>query len=143
MNTILHTVDIGASADTVFDALTREEDLSGWWTTQVATGVGDDGDEIQFTMVPGFNPRMRVSDSQTGELVRWTCVDGVEEWSDSTFEFRLEEREGVTVLFFTQNYATEISDEEFGRYNFNWGFYLQSLATYCEKGQGIPFDPES
>ena len=28
-----------------------------------------------------------------------------------------------------------------GTYNFNWGYYLQSLKLYCETGMGTPFVP--
>ena len=141
MDKILHTVDISASPDVVFEALTSQEGLANWWTTQVQTGVGDSDDEIQFRMVEGFNPRMQVTVSEPGHLIRWRCVDGVDDWADDSFEFRLEERDGATVLFFTQHYTEEVDDETYGRYNFNWGFYLQSLCTYCEKGRGLPFQP--
>jgi hypothetical protein len=40
---------------------------------------------------------------------------------------------------FTQIYAQELSDEVYGTYNFNWGYYLQSLKLLCETGMGTPF----
>ena len=40
---------------------------------------------------------------------------------------------------FTQEYAQELSDEVYGVYNFNWGYYLNSLKQLCEKGAGVPF----
>ena len=40
---------------------------------------------------------------------------------------------------FAQDYARELSDEVYGIYNFNWGYYLNSLKQYCEKGVGVPF----
>ena len=36
-------------------------------------------------------------------------------------------RLGRTRLRFTQDYAVELSDDDYGIYNFNWGYYLESL----------------
>ena len=44
-----------------------------------------------------------------------------------------------TQLTFTQDYARELSDEVYGIYNYNWGYYLESLKQYCETGRGKPY----
>jgi hypothetical protein len=31
--------------------------------------------------------------------------------------------------------------EVYGTYNFNWGYYLNSLKQLCGKGDGTPFTP--
>ncbi len=61
--------------------------------------------------------------------------------TDNTFEFALTERNGETLLQFTQEYAQELSDETYGTYNFNWGYYLNSLKLLCETGAGTSFVP--
>ena len=53
------------------------------------------------------------------------------------------ERKGETLVMFSQDYARELSDEVYGIYNFNWGYYLNSLKLLCEKGSGVPFTPPS
>jgi hypothetical protein len=40
---------------------------------------------------------------------------------------------------FWQEYATELSDDAYGTYNFNWGYYLESLRLLCTTGAGKPF----
>ena len=57
-------------------------------------------------------------------LVRWSCVAGHPNWQHNTFSFTLEERNGETALQFVQQYAQELSDETYGTFNFNWGYYL-------------------
>ena len=42
-------------------------------------------------------------------------------------------------LVFRQGYGTQIDEESYGVYNFNWGYYLESLRSYCESGTGKPF----
>jgi len=71
--------------------------------------------------------------------VEWKCVGGHANWKDNTFSFDLDERKGETGLTFEQIYAQELSDEVYGTYNFNWGYYLGSLKSLCETGSGTPF----
>ena len=73
----------------------------------------------------------------------WECVAGHEPWSANTFRFELTGRDGGgTSLLFRQEYAQELSDVQYGVYNFNWGYYLESLRRYCDTGQGAPYAAE-
>ena len=45
---------------------------------------------------------------------------------------------GRTRLRFTQDYAVELSDDDYGIYNFNWGYYLESLRLLATAGPGSP-----
>jgi hypothetical protein len=77
--------------------------------------------------------------SEERSAVRWACVSGEKEWADSTFRFAMEETADMIRLTFVQEYPNQISDEKYGRFNFNWGYYLYSLKKYCESGTGMPF----
>jgi uncharacterized protein YndB with AHSA1/START domain len=141
MKTILHHLRIHAAPNVVFECLTTEEGLGGWWSTHVKIGNG--GTLVDFTFVGGFNPDMRIIRNETNRLVEWRCEAGHDPWLDNTFSFELTPTDdGETDLMFTQHYATELSDEVYGNYNFNWGFYLNSLKSLSETGQGTPFDPD-
>jgi len=35
--------------------------------------------------------------------------------------------------------ARELSDDDYGTYNFNWGYYLESLRLFSTTGSGTPF----
>jgi len=67
------------------------------------------------------------------------CVAGHEPWTDNTFRFELEAKGGATFVRFWQHCARELSDDAYGTYNFNWGYYLDSLRLLCETGSGKPF----
>ena len=138
MKTILHTVDIDASPVKVFDAVTSEKGLASWWTTKVKA---DDhiGGIIEFTFMPIFNPKMEITEREEPRLIAWKCVGGHGPWLNNTFRFVIEPHEEGTMLFFRQEYARELSREEYGRYNFNWGYYLDSLQLLIETGRGKPF----
>lgn len=34
----------------------------------------------------------------------------------------------------------ELDDDEYGIYNYNWGYYLQSLYELLTTGEGKPFE---
>lgn len=138
MRTIHHVLTTTAPPAAVFSALTTAEGLSGWWTTKV-TAEPAVGSVVEFTFEAGFNPRMRVTDLAPGALVAWECVGGHDPWADNTFRFELAGQDGGTLVRFWQNYARELSDDAYGNYNFNWGYYLESLRLLTSAGAGKPF----
>jgi uncharacterized protein YndB with AHSA1/START domain len=142
MKTIHHLVTISTPPARVLEALTTIDGLAAWWTTAVDGDAGPGG-VIDFTFNGGFGPDMKVENAD-GMLVAWTCVGGHEAWSNNTFRFELESTEGgqKTILRFWQQYTIELPDDAYGTYNYNWGYYLESLRVYCETGTGTPFDPE-
>ncbi len=142
MKTILHTVDVRAGCSAVYDALVSESGLAGWWSTQVDADTSAGG-LVRFTFIPIFTPVMRITSLEEAKHVEWTCIGGHEPWEGSTFRFDIQPRAPGSMLLFRQEYARELSTEEYGRYNFNWGCYLNSLKSYAETGAGSPFDPRT
>jgi uncharacterized protein YndB with AHSA1/START domain len=142
MKTIHHVVDIDADSSAAWAALTTDAGLSGWWSRSVTVSGTGTGAEIRFVFDGDFNPVMQVVDAAAGRLV-WRCVDGHDNWRDNTFRFELVDLpDGRTRLRFTQDYAVEISDDDYGIYNFNWGFYLESLRLLLTTGTGRPYPPD-
>ena len=139
MKTILHTVDTGASPQSVFDAIAKIDGLASWWTATVQ-GEAAVGGVINFRFGTTFNPDMKILEFKPPRRVAWTCIDGHDPWLDAMFQFEIEPRSPGSVLFFRQDYARELSDEEYGRYNFNWGYYLESLRRFVETGRGWPYN---
>jgi hypothetical protein len=82
---------------------------------------------------------MRIGEQEQDKEVNWQCVSGHDPWHESTVTFGLEGGNGSTQLTFVQTYAEEMSEEAYGRYNFTWGYYLDSLRQFCETGRGKPF----
>jgi uncharacterized protein YndB with AHSA1/START domain len=138
MKQIIHVVDMKAERDQVYTALTTHRGLTGWWTTDV-TADTTVGGRIDFRFGTVFNAQMRIAALEPVRRVEWKGVGGEQAWLDNRFIFDLGERTGMTLLTFTQDYARELDDEAYGRFNFNWGYYLQSLRELCETGTGFPF----
>lgn len=141
MKTIHHVVDIAADARVVHQNLTRQEGLAGWWSTRVQADGATVGAVVTFTFLEGFNPVMEIIDTDPGRVVAWRCVGGHGPWGDNTFRFELDPRDdNGTRLRFWQHYATELDDDDYGTYNYNWGYYLHSLQRLCESGAGAPYE---
>jgi uncharacterized protein YndB with AHSA1/START domain len=137
---IIHAVHIHAAPAAVYGAITTKAGLQGWWTRRVDVEAREGG-LIRFTFAGDFNPHMQQTTLDPDRRVDWKCVAGHANWQDNTFSFVLEERKGETLLMFSQDYARELSNEIYGTYNFNWGYYMNSLKLLCEKGAGAPFTP--
>jgi hypothetical protein len=99
------------------------------------------GGVVDFTFGGDFNPDMEITELEAPERLVWTCVRGHEPWADNPFRFELAKNDnGRTRLRFWQDYATELDDDAYGVYNYNWGYYLDSPRLLCETGTGKPFE---
>jgi len=143
VKTIHHVFDTMASTDTLWRALTTQDGLSGWWSTRVAVSAAGGNEQVQFTFGGDFNPLMEVVSSVKQRGLEWRCIAGHDKWKENTFRFQIAPQEdGRVRVRFWQDYAVELGDDDYGNYNFNWGYYLESLRIFCETGTGKPFNPD-
>jgi uncharacterized protein YndB with AHSA1/START domain len=140
MKRIHHVVDIDAPAATIWSALTDADGLTSWWSTRLDTGEAQVGMLLHWTFAGDFNPVMEIATLEERRELVWRCIDGHSPWKDGTFRFQLVASDtGHTRLRFWQDYAVEFADDAYGSYNFNWGYYLESLRLFCTIGVGKPF----
>jgi uncharacterized protein YndB with AHSA1/START domain len=134
---ILHRIQIDASPDKVFEALSTQAGLGGWWTLDTAAAPNV-GAVLQFRFSDrGFN-KMEVLELSKGSRVRWKCVDGAAEWigTEVTFDLR-PSNDRTVVLFAHRGWKEQI---EFMHYcSTKWATYMLSLKHSCETGKGMPF----
>ena len=142
MKSIHHVVDIDTPATAVWAALTEAHGLTSWWSTKLRTSEAEVGTQLHWTFGGDFNPVMEITTLDERRELGWRCVAGHDPWKDNTFRFQLVGLdEGRTRLRFWQDYAVELDDDSYGIYNFNWGYYLESLRLFCTTGAGKPFQP--
>jgi len=140
LKTIHHVVDIDTAAGPIWSALTEVDRMAAWWSTKVETPVAAVGARVQWTFAGDFNPAMEVTGLDEPTLLEWRCIGGHDPWHNSTFRFELASMdESRTRLRFTQGYGGELGDDAYGIYNFNWGYYLESLRLLCTTGIGKPY----
>ncbi len=143
MKTIHHVLDIDAGAPAVWAALTTEAGLAGWWSPRVSVAETGAGPLVSFVFDGDFNPVMQVTGAEPERRLAWRCTAGHANWQDNTFTFELAVLPGGrTRLRFTQDYAVELSDDDYGIYNFNWAYYLESLRLLLTTGTGKPYQPQ-
>ncbi|GEM_PF-1460268 len=144
VKTIHHVVDIDAGTESVWSALTEPDQMAGWWSTKLRTPPAAVGAQVEWTFAGDFNPVMEIITLDQGRELGWRCVSGHDPWQDSIFRFELAALDDRrTKLCFWQDYAVELADDYYGVYNFNWGYYLESLRLLCATGTGKPFPAQS
>jgi uncharacterized protein YndB with AHSA1/START domain len=137
MPDILHRVGIKSSPRKVYEALTEEKGLAGWWTkkTKASPKVGNVN---QFRFDEGGFNDMEVIELVSGKRVKWKCVNGAKEWIGTELTFELKPIKDTTVVLFSQRgWKREV---EFMHYcSTKWGTYLLGLKALCETGKGTPY----
>ena len=133
---ILHKVGIKAPAAEVYTALTANEGLAGWWTTDTQGKGNDVGGVVQFRFAAGgFD--MKVLELDPGKRVLWEVVDGPEEWIGTHVVWDLAHADDyTTVLFKHQGWAEPV--DFMHHCSTKWGVYLVSLKSFAETGKGAP-----
>ena len=137
MASIKHFLIIKAPPEKVFEAITTTEGLKGWWTLD-ANADEKVGGIAEFIFGERYHNKMQITELEQNRRVEWKCFQGDKEWIGTTFEFDIEEKNEDTVLRFAHgNWKGET--DFFASCNYQWGYYMRSLAGYCEKGEGTPF----
>ena len=135
MPEIRHNVIIKTTPEKVYDAITTQEGLANWWAKQTTAKP-----EIGFVNIfifGTFRNEMKVTMLNPNKKVEWKCINSIEEWIDTNILFDLEEKEGHTLLRFTQSGWRAITDT-FAGCNYDWGRFMTSLKLFCETGTGTP-----
>ena len=128
---------IASPPDKIYQALTRQEGLAGWWTRDVSAEPKV-GSVAQF----GFNKRqflikMRVDELNPPSEVKWHCVGDHPEWKDTHVVFELKPDTGGTLLRLVHS-GWRSSDGILGACTYGWATHMTSLKSLAETGTGAP-----
>ena len=88
MYQIKHLLTIDAPVPVVYLALTEQEGIAGWWTTDAVT-TPTVGSIAGFRFGDRYHNTMRIDVLEPDKRVEWTCLDGDPEWVDTIFVFNL------------------------------------------------------
>jgi len=137
MAEINHRVGIAGPAGDIYRALTTDEGLSRWWTTDTS-GAGEAGTIIEFRFAGG-GPDFEVVELIPDTLVRWQHSGNVPPaWIGTGITFRLEEGDQQTYVRFVHANWKESSDF-MAHCSTKWAVFLLSLKDAIETGAGRPF----
>lgn len=130
-------VDIDAPLDGIRNALTTEDGIVGWWTTDAAVpdGVGD----VMLLGFPDAPERFNLRvDSVEGDRVRWTSVGSFPpHWTGTEISWTIMDNpdSSGSRLFF-EHTGFGAADPMLGHTAFTWANLMNSLKSYCETGEG-------
>lgn len=137
MAEIIHRVGIAGTAGEVYQALTTDEGLSRWWTTDTS-GAGEVGSIIKFRF-DGGGPDFEVIEQQTDSIVRWRhCGEMPDPWIGTEVSFHLKGGGQQTYVLFAHSNWKESSDF-MAHCSTKWAVFLLSLKDAIETGKGKPF----
>ena len=133
MAIIYHQVLINAVRAKIYEALTTQEGVAQWWTSDciVKPQVGFVN---EFGIGTRTHYRMRVVHLQPPFSVEWKCLNQHDDWSGTQLSFHLTDRGDLTCVDFKHSGFTSES-EAFGAANFQWARQLLLLKEFCETGE--------
>src|SRR5205823_1656408 len=137
---IFHRLLIKAPVETIYNALTKQEGLAGWWTPDT-TAVPEVGTVATFAFGSNYLNEMKIEKLSPYSIVKWRCIKAHEEWVGTTISFELEpHQKGAVLYFYHDGWKQETA--AFGSTSYDWALFLRSLKLLCETGKGLPF-PDS
>ena len=137
MKSICHRLFINASPEKVYEALTEEKGLSGWWTPETKAKP-ETGSIARFAFGPEYFKEMKITKLKPNNKVEWLCVKGYEDWIGTTITFELEPAKKGTDLILRHEGWKEYTPEV-ASCSYDWALFLRSLRLLCETGKGRPY----
>ena len=135
-------IDIEESARKVFEAITTQAGLSGWWAQNCDIGAAAVGEKSEFRFddgAGGMVVKTRVDKLDPGKSLQWSVVDNSKHggWIGTTVDFALSGSDAATKLKFVHAGFPE-DMPGFEQTAGGWQHFLQSLKLYVETGSGTP-----
>jgi uncharacterized protein YndB with AHSA1/START domain len=141
MPAIVKERTIAATPQSVFEALTKPEEIARWWADEarVKPEVGSLG-EFRFRPPAGVL-QFEVAELDLGKKVSWISRQGPPQSAGTSVTWQLESVHNGTKLVFTHDGFAQV-DKVYEQTRRNWEHFLDSLKSYLETGQGAPGLPQ-
>jgi uncharacterized protein YndB with AHSA1/START domain len=138
MHAIRHHVGIDAPIDDVYAAVATREGVAGWWTEDVR-GEAEEGGRLAFWFgKPGPGAVMTVDELSAPSRVRWSIVEGPDDWVGTTVTFELEADGDETGVSFTHD-GWRDTDKFLRHCSTKWGYFMLSLKHGLERHTATPW----
>ena len=137
-------IEINASSEKVYEAITTAAGIHGWWSHNSAIALEVGSEHIMYFVKEGHSivMKFRVDEMNANKSVVWTCTEnGNPAWVGTRIYFELATVDGKTQVSFTH----ADWDEKFKGTPLyvsvppTWDAFMGSLKNYCETGVGQPW----
>jgi len=136
---LIHRIEISAPAEKIYRALTTEEEIRGWWTTDVKMDNKAGGKATFGFFKHSTEFQMQIEELKAPSVVRWKCVGGSSpDWVGTTQEFVLEPQNDAVLLKFCHGGWKSGGDHCY-YCNTTWGHLFVCLKNYTERGVRNPY----
>ena len=135
---ILHAILIDASPETVYDAITQEDGLKSWWTTDVKAEQKEGAVSVFGFYNHSVVFKMQIDELSKNKCVRWGCLGDDKEWKGTKLRFDLSQQDGKTNLLFAHT-GWQSTKGYYAMCNTTWGHLMILLKQYSEGKETKPF----
>jgi uncharacterized protein YndB with AHSA1/START domain len=136
---LVHQVNVKASPETVYKAISTQEGLASFWTS-------DSKAEPKVGSVASFgfggpSQRMKVDELVPGKRVKWTGLSDFPNWGNTTVTWDIAPAANAetSVTFRHANWPESVSYDDLGSINYTWGMIVDRLKQYAETGKPVPY----
>lgn len=140
MVAIIEERTIEADPERVFNALTKQDEIAGWWTNDLSVKpeIGSLA-EFRFTRWGAGILRFEVAELDQNAKVRWisSSRQGPPHWAGTSVTWQLTPIHNETRVVFTHDGFAQV-DAVYESTRGNWQYFLDSLKSYLETGKGTP-----
>lgn len=133
---IHHRLHIEKPVENVYEALTTQRGLAGWWTPD--TVARPEAGSVSVFSFEGHSIEIKVEELKPYSLVKWSTIKASEEWTGTTMTFELQPHAKGMILAFHHE-GWKAYSEHLASCSYDWALFLRSLKFLCEKGKGFPY----
>ena len=138
---IKNEILINAPARTIYDAVSTQKGVEGWWAKNCEIATKESGVSKIFFHPQGkpFDMHFRIEELYEDKKVLWSCVHNSNPaWLTTKISFDIsgDDKSGKVIFRhfdFPRDYDNKM---EAG----SWSHFMDSLKSYCETGTGQPWD---
>jgi uncharacterized protein YndB with AHSA1/START domain len=137
MSDIRHRIGINAPRAQVHHALATTAGIASWWAGEARGDVVEGGKLLLYFGSP--EPRLVFAVIEIrADRIDWRCLEGPDEWVDTTITFELDHRDGETAVLFTHADWRETVPFQ-AHCSTKWAYFLLGLKSLLEGGEATPF----
>jgi uncharacterized protein YndB with AHSA1/START domain len=137
MAAIVKELTIAAAPESVYDALTQQDELALWWTNDL-TAKPEVGSLAEFRFRQGaFVLQLEIAELDADEKVSWFSRQGIAGWEGTSVTWQLTPVQNGTRVLFTHDGFAQVN-EVYEQIHRTWKYFLDSLKSYLETGKGTP-----
>ncbi len=137
---LIHRITIAAPIEKIYQALTTEEGVRGWWTLDVKMDSNAGGKAVFGFFGHSTVFEMRIERLAPPTLVLWKCEGGSSpDWIGTTQEFILEPQPDGEVLLKFCHGGWKSGGDHCYYCNTTWGHLFVCLKKYLEQGVKDPY----